>query len=211
MKADLKARSSLATHPLLSKRLAGLALAWTILLWPPDALRAQRQRLDGNCRKDVYSNENYLFSIALPNGLSCCQNLPPSPVHGCLVTPPGGKGTEIWVDGSYNTMDYNSPDEAVYSSVGDYFVTGTTLAVLRREPTKLGDFEAVRLTLRIKKQGEAAAKIEDLVMTIAPRGGGPEDVVYTLGFRGSEAEYAKYEKTFSQIVSSWKAIKEEAH
>lgn len=207
---DLRTRRAPAINGLTSERLAGLALAWAMLLWSPDALRAQSQHPEGNCRKDSYSDENYLFSIALPNGLSCCQNLPPSPVHGCRIALPGGKAGELWVDGSYNTLAYNSPDEASFAAVGDYFVTGTTIKILRHEPTKLGGFAAVRLTLQIRKPGEAAGRIEDLVISIAPRGEGPDDVVYTVGFHGSEAEYVKHEKTFLQIVSSWRALKESA-
>jgi hypothetical protein len=208
--SGLKTRPGPAINRRTSERSAGLALAWAMLLWPPDALRAQSQHPERNCKKDSYSNENYLFSVALPNGFSCCQNLPPSPVHGCRIALPGGKAGELWVDGSYNTLAYNSSDEASFAAAGEYFVTGTTIKVLRHEPTKLGGFEAVRLTLQIRKSGQAAVRIEDLVISIAPRGGGPDDVVYTVGFHGSEAEYAKHEKTFSRIVSSWRALKESA-
>jgi hypothetical protein len=156
------------------------------------------------CRQGSFSSESYLYSIALPEGLSCCHDPAPNPVHGCLMTLPGKRESRLWVDGSYNALDFNSAEDALRSLVGGELAAGTTLTVLRHAPAKLGGLEAVRMTLRIQKQGGGEATIEDRVVALAIREG-REDLLYTVGFTGPEAEYSQYEKTFSRIVASWKA------
>ncbi len=209
MRPYLGVGSAFRMRVIMRRWLLGMLLGGIGFGWPLGGLRAQGKSAENGCRKGSYSNENYLYSIALPKGISCCQDLPPSAVHGCGITLP--RGSKLWVAGSYNAMDYNSADDALRSTIGSNLVVGTTLTVLRHEPTKLGGFEAERLTLRTKRRGEAETKVKDLVMAMASREGGRGEVVYTIGFEGPETEYSMYEKIFSQIVASWKAVEPAAH
>jgi hypothetical protein len=106
------------------------------------------------------------------------------------------------VDGSYNTLDFESAEDALRFTVGSDLQAGTTLAVLRHEATKLGDFEAARITLRISGRGQDGPRIEDLMIAIAPREKRGE-IVYTVGWNGPAAEYDKQEALFARIVASW--------
>jgi hypothetical protein len=182
-----------------------LALAALVLGGSPGGVHAESgaAEFDDSCHKGTFSSETYLYSIALPEGMQCCHDPAPNPVHGCSVIVPGTKGGRLWVDGSYNVLSFNSAEDALYSAVGSDLVAGTTLKVLRRETARLGGFEAVRLTLRIVRQGDES-RVKDWVLAIGPRKG-REEIVYTVALDAPEAEYSQYEKIFSQIVSSWKA------
>lgn len=184
-----------------------LGLVWLALVGMslPVWAESSSERNDHNCSVRSYSNGNYLYSIAIPEGLRCCIDPPPSPSHGCGLLLPGAAGTYLWVDGSYNSLGFESAENALNFTVGGHLKPGTTLTVLRHEPATLGDFEAVRLTLRITKQGEAKATIEDLVMAVEEREGGRGEVVYTVGLECPEADYPVHEAVFSGIVASWKA------
>lgn len=187
------------------RRKLGVLVSFALLLLCPIAIHAEENvaKTEDTCQKGLFSSETYLYSIALPEGVVCCHDPAPNPVHGCAVSLPGAHGARLWVDGSYNTLDYSTPDDALNAIVGRELVAGTTLTVVRHERVRLGALDAVRLTLRFTGRGGAEARVEDLVVAIASHGGGRDEVVYTVGFQGPAS--ASYETLFFQIVSSWRA------
>jgi len=151
-----------------------------VALGSPRTVRAEAP--EDVCSRGSFSNPTYLYSIAVPEGLRCCTDPPPSPVHGCAITLPGKSGTNLWIDGSYS-LDFNSSESALRYFVGRLLEAGTTLTVLRHAPARLGGFDAVRLILRISKPG-AEPMIEDRVMAWAARKGRGE-IIYLLWKRCS--------------------------
>jgi hypothetical protein len=159
---------------------------------------------DGVCYERLFRSEAFLYSIVVPSGLKCCHQAAPSAVHGCSVELAGERQARLWVDGSYNTMDFDSADAALRWSVGRRLTPGATLSVLRRETTSLGDLAAVRLTLRLGEVTSSGATVEDIVIGIgAPRQGRGE-IIYTLGLISPAADYSKHQETFERFVGSWK-------
>ncbi len=205
MTPDPKVQPRAGLRRMALRRKLGILTPFLLLIWHATVARAEEHatKTDDTCHKGSFSSETYRYSITLPEGMRCCHDPAPNPVHGCAVPLPGAHGVRLWVDGSYNTLDYSTPDDALNAIVGRELVAGTTFTVVRHERVRLGTIDAVRLTLRLIRQGDAEARVEDRVIAIASRGGGRDEVVYTVGFQGPAS--AKYETLFSQIVSSWKA------
>jgi hypothetical protein len=104
-------------------------------------------------------------------------------------------------------LGFETAEAVLNFTVGGHLNPGTTLTVLRHQPAKLGPYEAVRLAFLIKEKGTDRAQVEDLVVALVSRRDRGE-IIYTVGWKGPESEYAGQEAELAMLTASWRAMEQ---
>jgi len=150
-----------------------------------------------------YRNPNYLYSFTIPEGLVCLSDPAPAPHHGCGIHLSEHPRAHLLADGSYNTLDRVSSDDALRDAFDSLMKEGTEIVVLERRETSLDGLPAERLVVRYKHRDEKEATVEAVVMA---RRNLPEwgDMIYTLDLISPSFRFEQDKAVFEAILASWK-------
>ncbi|RPJ51066.1 MAG: hypothetical protein EHM23_34565 [Acidobacteria bacterium] len=169
-----------------------------ILGWMVVSTSAAATQRDVEIR-DSYSNFDYAYRVALPQGLVGFRDPAPAPNHGFGVTLK--EGAYLWVDASYNSPLWDSLDAAADARLESRWEEGFGgVKQIERNPTRLGSLKAVRLVLGyVDKTGTAMA--EELILAMrAPKVKGEVKIIYTIGVRVPESHRDAVEGVLQQFV-----------
>lgn len=159
----------------------------------------------------LYSNYDYAFSVQIPKGMigfgSCVTN------HGFgidLTNPTSRLWLErvkdgiypqsyLYVDASYNSLEWQSLDEAMKANL-EYLKDegGTNIELVSKTSTRLSKLRAIRFVARYNKSGEAM--LSDTVIAFRNEG----DIVYTLELTTFVSRYNKDKEIVTKIQQEWR-------
>ena len=156
----------------------------------------------------VYENYTYGYSVRIPDGMIGLGETPPAPQHGFgidLDNPRSTRwpyGTEspksyVYVDGSYNSLEWRRPDDAVNFSLRCLREKARNFRVRSRTATRLGGLRAVRVVALYEQEG--AEMVRDEVVAFA-EGASP---VYTLSLSTPLLKYERDRYVLEELMKGW--------
>lgn len=155
-----------------------------------------------------YTNQEYGFSVVIPEGYVGVKDPEPNPAHGFWIVLSRRPKATINVYGNYDAANYTSLDEAVDAQLRYVKSDGTGIEVLSREPMKLQSLPATRVVARYRDPASGATMIQDLITSFRwQRYDGEEEpwVLYILFLRTPESRYNADKEVFDRVVSAWRA------
>jgi hypothetical protein len=161
-----------------------------------------------------YVNEQYGYTVSIPDGVEALCTPPPMPWHGFfvdvanLLEPPidasanhGGFSWANWnagvfVEAYYNSLEYASADEAAEASL-DYYKKNhpADLVILNHEHTKLRRVPATRYVVQFVDAESGETMIADELVAIR----GSEGMIYNIGLTTTAARYSQDEMALKAI------------
>ena len=155
---------------------------------------------DGRTYTGAYRNVEYGYSIAIPGGRVCRGAAAPAPAHGCRIA--GGEdGADVDVWARYHTEEGGAA-ELLDNAVGDLRREFGDTAVVARERFRLRGLEALRATVRWKRDGRAG--IDRIVVAIRRRPNSPLEIVYSIRGRCPDGAAEECAALFADVVRSFR-------
>jgi hypothetical protein len=162
--------------------------------------------------KGHYENYVYGYSVGIPAGMVGLGSPPPAPQHGFGIDldNPGStswfRGPEfpksyIYVDGSYNSLEWKRLDAAVNSHLSFLREKGRDVRVQVREERLLGGLPAVRVMAHYEQEG--VGMVSDEVVAFRREEGGEASVVYTLSLSTPQSKYERDRPVLEALLKSW--------
>lgn len=157
----------------------------------------------------VYENYVYGYSVRLPAGVVASGSAPPAPDHGFGIDL-GDPGSTAWngrpdfppsylyVDGSYNSYDWERLDDAVESRLEFLREKGRGVRVLSRAETRLGGLRALRVVARYERGG--VEMMSDEVVAF----GEEASPVYTLSLTTPRSKYERDRPVLEALMEGWR-------
>lgn len=139
-----------------------------------------------------YVNEEYGYSVTVPERLDAQTDPPPSPQHGFQIVFGGGR--YVWVDGSYDAETWGSANAAVRQLSG---YTGLSPKV------KVTDFQLAGLPAA-SVSGRVKEQLVEMVTIYRDANDGGTAIVYTLGLNTDPAHKKHDEHVFADILMGFK-------
>ena len=160
-----------------------------------------------------YENYVYGYSVEIPAGMVGLGAPPPAPQHGFgidLDDPRSTawiRGTEfpksyIYVDGSYNSMEYERLEDAVNSHLSFLREKGREVYEQVPRESRLGELPAVRVITQYEQDG--VDMVSDKIIAFRAGEDGEVSVVYTLGLSTPDAKYERDRPVLEEMRASWR-------
>jgi len=148
---------------------------------------------------DTYFNSDYEFKVSIPNGLIGHSSPPPAPNHGFgILLGKRGDGY-VEVDGSANSLEYESSEIAVRNNVGFLKDRGAIISKSRMNRSRLGGFTATRLTVWYHCPGSDEMFVKEQVVALSP----DKSPIWVVGLDTKQSRYEKDRRVFESILKSW--------
>ena len=158
--------------------------------------------------KGVYENYVYGYSVRIPDGMVGVGSTPPAPQHGFGIDLDNPRSTDwdgrpefpksyLYVDGSYNSLEWKRLDDAVNAHLRYIREDGTNVRVRSRTPTRLGGLRATRLVALYEEGG--VEMVRDEILSI----NGETGVVFTLSLSTPLAKYERDRPALEEVLQSW--------
>lgn len=156
-----------------------------------------------------YENYVYGYSVHIPAGMVGAGSTPPAPQHGFGIDLDHPRSTAwkdvrdspksyLYVDGSYNSLEWERLDDAVNAHLSYRREDGVAVRVLSKTPTRLGDLRAVRVVARYEAGGEQM--IWDAFFAF----GDEASPVYTLALSTPLSKYERDRPVLEEMQASWR-------
>lgn len=156
-----------------------------------------------------YENFVYGFSVEIPAGMVGSGSAPPAPDHGFGIDLDDPRSTAwngrrdfpqsyLYVDGSYNSYDWERLNHAVESHWSFLRKKGATLHAQNKTPTRLGGLRAVRAVAYYDAGG--VVMVSDAVFAFGD-GASP---VYTLSLSTPLAKYERDRPVLEEMLKGWR-------
>lgn len=150
-----------------------------------------------------YTNQDYLYSIIIPEGLDVIYSPPPSPNHGFRVNLSSSHDDYIVVDGSYNSADYLSPSDYINRSyILPIAKNGVGITYIRSRSSVLGGLPAQRTSFKYNPAGDNKWVVMDVIAAFRKPAHDTE-MIYTIALTSSPATCGRNRKVFEMMLSSW--------
>ncbi len=154
--------------------------------------------------KNRYQNMNYLYSIIIPDCLSCIGDPPPSPNHGCNIYLSDNHESYIWITANYNSVNRLSTSEELLCGMDNLVKNGMKITVLQRINFNFSKLQWERLAVSFRKGNNKKTIVEDTAVSFRSVDG-YGDIIYTVGLVTYRSRYESDKKIFESILKSWKA------
>jgi hypothetical protein len=158
---------------------------------------ADEQEFNGN-----YFNPTFGYSVVIPSGHSGFSQKPPLPQHGFRITLSARPEAYIWVDGSYNTLEYRSLEEKTKFDLDLLRREESKGEVLEQRTIRLQNLDALLVKVRYKSRETGEQMIQVIVSAVRDRPG-DTGIVYELRLETPEARFNEYSSIFQKVVESW--------
>jgi hypothetical protein len=157
------------------------ALLAAALVAAASAGAAQSRAAKPTVSEMPYLNAEYGFAALVPAGVYPTNVDPHAPDHGVRLYVAAADPGFVWVDGTYNVLDWVSPDDALAAQAELLKDEGATgVAVTKHDTTTLGGLPASEARIAYT-DAKGRSAVERLVVAIRkPADDGPE-VVLTVG------------------------------
>jgi len=151
-----------------------------------------------------YENHEYGFAVEIPDGHAGVSDASPYPQHGFYIgLEPSGK---IWVDGSYNSLMWESLETATDYSVDQIRKESQNDVSVEDQQIMLGGLRARQTLVRYRVDKAGTPIVQLLVVAIRTKGNAPE-IVYTLRLLTTENQYNSDKAVFDQVVRGFRLKK----
>jgi len=158
-----------------------------------------------------YSNYDYAYKIHLPEGFVGFRSSAPNPNHGFGSYLDKAHSAYLWVDASYNALEWQSLEEAIDSTIAflkdesnPTFLkddSNSDIIVLLREPSRLDSLSAYHSIVRYKNKN-GVFYLEETILAL--RRQPPEDgIVYSINLRAPESMMPKYKILFNTLWNNF--------
>lgn len=170
-------------------------------------------RTDGGEEKEAvfrgtYVNYVYGYSVEIPAGMVGIGATPPAPQHGfgidldrprsiAWMSVPGLAKSYLYVDGSYDSLEWGRPEAAAAAHLRYLRGEKTDLRVLSRTTTSLGGLRAVRVVAGYEEGG--VEMVSDEVVAV----GGEAGAVYTLSLSTPQLTYETHRPVLEALIKGW--------
>jgi hypothetical protein len=159
-----------------------------------------------------YENYVYGYSVEIPDGMVGRGSTPPAPQHGfgidldhprsaAWVRAPEFPKSYVYVDGSYNSLEWERLDDAVNSNLSFLREKGRDVRVQVRQETLLGGLAAVRVMAHYEQDG--LAMVSDEVVAFRVDEGGGAAVVYTVSLSTPQSKYERDRPALEALTKGW--------
>ena len=160
----------------------------------------------------TYTNYGYGYSVEIPADMVGAGSPPPTPQHGFGIDLDRPRSTAwtrglefpksyIYVDGSYNSLDWGRLDDAVNSNLDFLREKGRNVRVQMREQTRLGGLPALRVVALYEQDG--AEMVSDEVVAFRKEADGEATAVYTLSLSTPQFKYERDRPVLEALLKSW--------
>ncbi len=162
--------------------------------------------------KGVYENYVYGYSVRIPRGMIGLGSRPPAPQHGFVIDldrprstawpdPDNYPKSYLDVDGSYNSLEWKRPGDAVKSHLSYLRQKGRDVRVQLDERTTLGGLPAAHVVARYAEGG--AEMLSEVVIAFRAGDDRIASPVYTLELNTPAAKYERDRPAFEEVWQSW--------
>ena len=147
----------------------------------------------------VYVNSVYRYKVSIPAGLIGHSSPPPAPNHGFgILLGQRGDGY-IWVDGSWNSLEYESSEKAAHEGMEFLEDRGTAISRSKMNPWKLGGFQATRLTVWYRCPDSPDVFVTEQLFALNQ----DKSMIWVVGLDTKQSRYEKDFRVFESILKSW--------
>jgi hypothetical protein len=112
----------------------------------------------------IYRNNNYDYTVLLPEGITAYNTPPPSPQHGFVVVLSKDPAAYIGVDSSYNSAEFETVTEGLKAHLG-YIQSEAKVVDYQFHSIFLGNLRGIELTVTYLCPGERK-RVEIYVATL---------------------------------------------
>ena len=181
---------------LVSTFALGMLLACGIFACQGEQAIVPRDHSNDVAEEGMYRNDEYGYTVSVPQGLKAYRMKAPAPQHGIMLDLNKG---ELWVNGEYDAILARSVD-AIALSTAELWSAHDQLRVVGISSTPLSGLAARDVVLE-RESFEGRINYVHLVVAYRaiPNGVG---VVYTIGIQ-ARTKNAPDEKLFSALVDSF--------
>lgn len=162
--------------------------------------------------KGRYKNYVYGYFVSIPAGMVGVGSTPPAPQHGFGIDLDDPYSTAwngatccpksyLYVDGSYNSLEWKWLDDAVASHLNFLREKAENVRVQSRTLTRLGGLRAVRV-IALYEEG-SVEMVSDEVVAFMHEAGDEASVVYTLGLSTPLSKYERDRPVLETMQESW--------
>jgi len=153
-----------------------------------------------------YANFDYAYSVLVPKGMIGVGSPAPNPNHGFginLINPTSVSWTKarLWVDATYDSMEYGSPDDEMRSCLDWLREKHSKVRLISKTATRLGRMRAARFVVAYEESGEAM--IEDRVIAFRNQLGEDSDIIYSVDLITPASRYTLDKKSALEMQQSW--------
>jgi hypothetical protein len=177
-----------------------------------DTPAAEAEEEDAVFDAGGYENYVYGYSVEIPFGMVGLGSTPPAPQHGFGIDLDNPRSTAwtrgpefpksyIYVDGSYNSLEWERLDDAVNSNLSFLREKGRDVRVQVREEARLGGLPAVRVMAHYEQDG--VEMVSDKVVAFRVEEDGVASVVYTLGLSTPRSKYERDRPVLEALMRNW--------
>ncbi|HEV8370234.1 MAG TPA: hypothetical protein VGQ39_19940 [Pyrinomonadaceae bacterium] len=144
--------------------------------------------------KGLYSNDEYGYSLRIPDPFIAYRSPEPMPNHGFAIDLSKRDDATVWVDGMYNALEWASLNQAARANL-EYLHDPevTDIRMVQCKYIRLSRLRAVRIVAAYKRTG--ISMIEDEIIAIRKE----RDIVYTLKLRTTVARYSEDVKVLDRL------------
>jgi hypothetical protein len=158
--------------------------------------------------KGRYENYVYGYSVEIPAGMVGAGSRPPAPQHGFGIDLDNPRSTAwrgapefpksyIYLDGSYNSLEWRRLDDVVNSNLSFLREEGKNVRVRSRTATRLGGLRALRVVALYEKDG--VEMVSDEIVAF----GSEASPVYTLDLSTPLSKYERDRPVLEALRKSW--------
>lgn len=144
----------------------------------------------------TYRNFPYGFRVRIPRGLTAYGSPAPAPSHGAGIILSWEPRSYLYVDGTYNVLDFASLEAVADQAEG--FVRQDALKVIgvARTPAWLGRYRALRITMH-HTCGSGDTFVADKFILLS------RNIVYTVTLTSPESRYRSDRAVLEAIARSF--------
>jgi hypothetical protein len=149
-----------------------------------------------------YSNYDYAFSVSVPNGITAFRNRAPFPNHGFGIDISKSQQSYLWIDASYNGLEWKSFDDAIKANLEFLRREGAAeVKLTEQSSTYLSRLRAVRFVAKYNLSGKPMAQESILAFR---REKNKEEIVYSINLRTPTNRFERDRALVAEMQSTWR-------
>jgi hypothetical protein len=167
---------------------------------------------EGAVFEGPYENYTYGYSVRIPADMVGLGPTPPAPQHGfgidldrprsiAWMSQPGFPKSYVYVDGSYNSLEWTSLADAVDSHLSFLREKGRDVRVQLKDQTRLGGLPA-RRTVALYAEG-GVEMVSDEIIAFRRDADGEASVVYTISLSTPRSRYERDRPVLKALRDGW--------
>ena len=157
---------------------------------------------DDGTRSGSYYNCSYGYAFRIPKGFVGRGEPDGHPQHGVRIWSSEHRESYVWIDGSFNSLEWQTLDDAAKFQQEALNDRGTDVSLIERQVTRLGRLKALRLTFSYRENGAETRIIEEMVLARRRSKEEPE-IIYTIGLKTPQTTYQRDRRMFENVLRTW--------